>query len=70
MIKPLLESLTFDQAGMQVLHEGEGDKKNLFMKGVFIQGGVKNQNQRVYLLTANKTLRSNDLIKLNFLEIK
>ena len=44
MIKPLLESLTFDQAGMQVLHEGEGEKKNLFMKGVFIQGGVKNQN--------------------------
>ena len=50
MIKPLLESLTFDQAGMQVLHEGEGDKKNLFMKGVFIQGGVKNQNSRVYPL--------------------
>lgn len=50
MIKPLLESLTFDQAGMQVLHEGEGEKKNLFMKGVFIQGGVKNQNSRVYPL--------------------
>ena len=50
MIKPLLESLTFDQAGMQILHEGEGDKKNLFMKGVFIQGGVKNQNSRVYPL--------------------
>ena len=50
MIKPLLESLTFDQAGMQVLHEGEEGKKNLFMKGVFIQGGVKNQNSRVYPL--------------------
>ena len=50
MVKPLLESLTFDQAGMQILTEGEGDKKNLYMKGVFIQGGVKNQNQRVYPL--------------------
>jgi hypothetical protein len=50
MVKPLLESLTFDQAGMQLLTEGEGDKKNLYMKGVFIQGGVKNQNQRVYPL--------------------
>ncbi len=46
MVKPLLESLTFDQAGIEILKEGEGDKKNLYMKGVFIQGGVKNQNQR------------------------
>ena len=50
MVKPLLESLTFDQAGIEILKEGEGDKKNLYMKGVFIQGGVKNQNQRVYPL--------------------
>ena len=50
MVKPLLESLTFDQAGIQIINEGEGDKKNLYMKGVFIQGGVKNQNQRVYPL--------------------
>ena len=34
MIKPLLESLTFDQAGMQILHEGEGNKKTLFVKAV------------------------------------
>jgi hypothetical protein len=26
----------------------EGDKKNLYMKGIFIQGGVKNANERVY----------------------
>ena len=28
MVKPLLESLTFDQAKMQILHEGEGEKKD------------------------------------------
>jgi len=50
MVKPLLESLTFDQAKMQILHEGEGEKKDLKLKGVFIQGGVKNQNQRIYPL--------------------
>lgn len=50
MVKPLLESLTFDQAKMQILHEGEGENKDLKLKGVFIQGGVKNQNQRVYPL--------------------
>jgi hypothetical protein len=26
----------------------EGDKKCLYMKGIFIQGGVKNANERVY----------------------
>ena len=50
MVKPLLESLTFDQAKMQILHEGEGENKDLKLKGVFIQGGVKNQNDRVYPL--------------------
>ena len=50
MVKPLLESLTFDQAKMQILHEGEGENKDLKLKGVFIQGGVKNQNQRIYPL--------------------
>lgn len=48
MIRPLTESLTFDQAKIEVLHEGKDDNKHLKMKGVFIQGGVKNQNQRVY----------------------
>ena len=45
MMQPLLETLTFDQAHLQVLNEGEG--KDLHMKGIFIQGGVKNQNERV-----------------------
>ena len=42
----LKENLTFDRAGMIV--ESEADGKNLYMKGIFIEGGVKNANQRVY----------------------
>jgi hypothetical protein len=44
----LKEHLTFDRANMVVESEGDGDKKNLYMKGIFIQGGVKNANERVY----------------------
>ena len=44
----LKEQLTFDRAGMVVESVSEGDKKNLYMKGIFIQGGVKNANERVY----------------------
>lgn len=44
----LRENLTFDRANMVVESSGEGDKKNLYMKGIFIQGGVRNANQRVY----------------------
>jgi len=44
----LKENLTFDRAQMVVESEGEGDKKNLYMKGIFIQGGVKNANERIY----------------------
>lgn len=43
----LQEHLTFDQARMVVESDTNGDK-NLFMKGICIQGGVKNANQRVY----------------------
>lgn len=42
----LRENLTFDRAGMIV--ESTDDGKSLYMKGVFIEGGVKNANQRVY----------------------
>ena len=45
----LRETLTFDQAGLFV--ESTEDKnggKSLYMKGICIQGGVKNANQRVY----------------------
>ncbi len=44
----LRENLTFDNANIIVESEGNGDKKNLYMKGIFIQGGVKNANERVY----------------------
>jgi len=43
----LRENLSFDQARMVVESEGT-DGKNLYMKGIFIQGGITNQNQRVY----------------------
>jgi hypothetical protein len=33
---------------MVVESVSEGDKKNLYMKGIFIQGGVKNANERIY----------------------
>ena len=43
----LREHLTYDQARVQILHEGEHGK-DLYMKGICIQGGIKNANQRVY----------------------
>ena len=46
-MKPLLiENLSYDQAKM--VTESSEDGKNLYMKGIFIEGGLKNQNQRVY----------------------
>lgn len=46
-MKPLLiENLSYDQAKM--ITESSEDGKNLYMKGIFIEGGLKNQNQRVY----------------------
>jgi hypothetical protein len=46
----LREHLTFDNARMELLAEStaDGKGKNLYMKGIFVQGGVKNANQRVY----------------------
>lgn len=49
MSLPLVESLTYDQAGIRTnLVENASGGKDLYMEGIFIQGGVKNQNQRVY----------------------
>ena len=46
-MKPLLiENLSYDQAKM--VTESSEDGKNLYMKGIFIEGGLRNQNQRVY----------------------
>ncbi len=49
MSNKLYEFISYDRAGIELV-EGK-DGKNLFMKGVFIQGDVKNQNQRVYPIT-------------------
>ena len=43
----LREHLTYDQARIQILHEGK-DSKDLYMKGICIQGGIKNANERIY----------------------
>jgi hypothetical protein len=42
----LVEHLNYDQA--RIVTESSDDGKNLYMKGICIQGGVKNANQRVY----------------------
>lgn len=43
----LREHLSFDQA--RVIVESEGtDGKNLYLKGIAIQGGIRNANQRIY----------------------
>jgi hypothetical protein len=47
----LKEDLTFDRANIRILEEDSGDGKggkSLYMEGIFIEGGVKNANQRVY----------------------
>jgi len=46
----LQERMTFDQAGMVVESSaGEnGNAKKLYMTGIFVQGGVRNHNQRIY----------------------
>jgi len=45
----LKEHLNFNTAGM-VVEKAEGGK-DLYMKGICIQGGVKNANERVYPVT-------------------
>ena len=42
----LKENLTYDQAKM--VTESANDGKDLYLKGICIQGGVKNHNQRLY----------------------
>ena len=50
MMAYLRENLTFDHAKMMVesVDRNDGTGKDLYMKGIFIEGGVKNANQRVY----------------------
>jgi ABC-type phosphate transport system ATPase subunit len=51
----LREHLTFDRAEMVVESMDDGNGKSLYMKGIFIQGGVKNANERVYPVTEINT---------------
>ena len=46
----LREHMTFDQAGIvtEAISSEEDGSKNLYLKGCFIQGDVRNHNQRVY----------------------
>lgn len=50
MANKLYEYLSFDRAHVQLLEEDNKitGGKDLCMKGIFIQGDVRNQNQRVY----------------------
>ena len=45
----LIERLSHKQAGVKSrIQEGDNGEKNMFMEGIFVQGNVKNANQRVY----------------------
>lgn len=67
----LRENLTFDRANLIVESvKEEGDKKSLYMRGIFIQGGVKNANERVYpvpeieqaVITLNEQIRNGNSV--------
>ena len=47
MIAYLREHLTYDQANIILERDGH-ENKNLYMKGICIQGGIRNANERVY----------------------
>lgn len=49
MLTPLREVMTPQHANIvtEAMDDGKGGK-DLYMRGIFIQGGVRNQNQRVY----------------------
>lgn len=44
----LRENLTFDRASVVVESAKDGEQKALYMKGIFIMGGIRNANERVY----------------------
>lgn len=67
----LTEVLNFKQSNAQILTEDRADGgKNLFMKGIFLEGDVRNHNQRVYptneirtaVETLNETIRDGESI--------
>ncbi len=59
----LYEFMSYDDA--HIIVENSADGKDLYMKGIFIQGDVKNQNQRVYpIAEINKAvMQINERIK-------
>ena len=59
----LREHLSFDQA-RAVLESDDKDGKNLYLKGIAIQGGIKNANGRVYPISeiANAVKTLNDQV--------
>ena len=60
----LRETLTFDQAKMVVESKDEKSGKSLYMKGICIQGGVKNANNGYILLVKSNGLSVHSTIKL------
>lgn len=54
----LREHLSYDNA--QIITESDKEGKNLYMKGIFVQGGVRNANKRVY--PVNEIKRAIDTI--------
>ncbi len=50
MARYLREHLSFTQARAEILSEeaADGSGKDLYLKGICIEGGVRNANERVY----------------------
>ena len=48
MLTSLKEHLTYNQANITTESVDEDSGKNLYMKGIFIEGDVRNQNNRIY----------------------
>jgi len=71
-MRTLREQLTFNQANIQVLEESgpDGHGKNLYLKGICIEGNKRNANERVYPLheitravnTINEQIRSGNSV--------
>jgi len=61
-VQPLREHLSFDQANLVIeSKESAGGGKDLYMKGIFIQGAQQNHNGRVY--PVNEISRAVESIK-------
>jgi hypothetical protein len=67
MARYLKEHLSFTQARAEILSEeaADGSGKNLYLKGICIEGGVRNANERVYPVNeiANAVDTINEQIK-------